>query len=87
MRVGTVYLMPRSVVVVVSGPGPTRHPGSTLSPEAEADATGQWPSDRQVYTLAVLLDSGVVKYPVERLEDTLIRWEQDGVPTLPPSSV
>lgn len=33
---------------------------------------------RPVYTLAVIHDSGAVRWPVERLEDCLIAWEADG---------
>lgn len=72
-RVGRVYLFKRCVAVVTADLGPTRHPGSTLGPEHAVTEP-----DRQVYTLAVLHDSGAVRWPVERLEDNLIDWEADG---------
>lgn len=77
-RVGNVYLWKTFFAVVTAELGPTRKPGSTLGSEATADSGGRWPSDLQVYTLAILLDSGDVKWPVERLEDTVIKWERDG---------
>ncbi len=77
-RLGNVYLFKHSFAVVTKDLGETRHPGSTLGPEATADSKGRWPSDLQVYTLAVLLDSGGYRWPVERFEDTLIKWETEG---------
>jgi hypothetical protein len=77
-RVGNVYMWKTCFAVVTAELGPTRKPGSTLGPEAAADSRGRWLSDLQVYTLAVFHDSGGCTWPVERLEDTLIKWEQDG---------
>lgn len=82
MRVGQVYLWRTCLAVVTEGPAPPRRRGSTLT-QAELDASpglssDLLPPDRQVYTLAVLHDSGGITWPVERLEDTLLKWEEDG---------
>lgn len=76
-RVGNVYMWKTCFALVTADLGPTRRPGSTLGPDAVAEG-GRWPSDLQVYTLAILLDRGDFKWPVERLEDSLIKWEAEG---------
>lgn len=86
IAVGQVYLWRTCAVVVTEGPAPPRRAGSTLGPEATVDATGRWPSDRQVYTLAVLHDSGAVTWPCERLEETILKWQADGRLVYTPSS-
>jgi hypothetical protein len=71
--IGRVYLWDSCVAVVTEGPALPRRRGSTLGPEAcKSDP------DRQVYTLAVLHDSGAVMWPVERFPETLLKWEERG---------
>lgn len=77
-RVGNVYLFNSCLALVTEDLGPTRRPGSTLTDAQLECSLAQLPSDLQVYTLAVLLDRGGFKWPVERLEDSLIKWEQEG---------
>lgn len=77
-RVGNVYLWKTCFAVVTAELGPTCRPGSTLTDAQLEGSFAQLPSDLQVYTLAILHDSGRCTWPVERLEDTVIKWEQDG---------
>ncbi len=70
---GRAFLFKRCVAVVTEGPGPTRRPGSTLGPESDPSQP-----DLSVYTLAVILEDGRVKWPVERLEETLDDWAAQG---------
>ena len=73
-----MFLWKTCIALVTADPGPTRRPGSTLGPEATADCNGDWPLDQPVYTLAILHDRGGFTWPVERLEDSLIKWEEAG---------
>lgn len=77
-RVGQLFKWERCLAVVVAGPAPPRRRGSTLSAAQLECSLAQLPEDDQVYTLAVLHDSGAVTWPVERLEASLIKWEADG---------
>jgi len=71
--VGQVFMFKNCFAVVTAGPHDTRNPGSTLGPDHAVTEP-----DRQVYTLAVMHDSGRHHYPVERLEDRLIEWRALG---------
>jgi hypothetical protein len=81
--IGQVYLFETCFALVTEGPHPTRRGrGSTLSQEELEAASGLashlLPPDHQVYTVAVLHDSGAVTWPIERLETGLIKWQRAG---------
>lgn len=70
-RVGQVFAWTHIYALVVEELGPTRRSGSTIGPEDHMSTP-----DVPVYTLCVWNDSGVVRWPVERFEATLAKWEQ-----------
>lgn len=77
-RVGQVFKWSTFVALVTGGPLPPRCRGSTLSASQVERSLAQLPDDDQVFTLAILHDSGAITWPVERLEASLIKWEADG---------
>jgi len=75
-RVGQAFLWSSCLAVVTGEQAAPRRRGSTL--DQASCALDPLPPDVQVFTLAILHDSGAVTWPVERLEDSLIKWEADG---------
>lgn len=75
-RVGQVFmgrLAAPWVALVTEGPSLPRREGSAARGHEPLPAP-----DRLVHTLCVWGGSGVVRWPVERTEDTLARWELEG---------
>lgn len=73
-RVGQVFKWNTFVVVVTADPC---EDAPLSDAQLECSLAQPTPAD-QVFTLAVLHDSGAVTWPVQRLEVSLIKWEADG---------